>query len=278
MRINYIKSFSKMLVPPFFWNLCRNLSISFNGNRHITFHHGFKTWEEASKEISDSYADHAILEAIRSAAARVRSGEFPYERDGVLFKRVEVNWRLISIIYIHLREVKPEILSVLDFGGGLGTTYYQFVNSIKHNNLKINWVVVEQENFVKVGRDEFTSFELSFAYDVQSCKFEGKFIALALGVLQYLENPYTHLSQILAMGPEYFFVDATPFSKDGLESFAVQVVPSSIYSASYVARIFCWDDFLRVVENDYQLVLDWECTEQPDPQNIYRGAIFRKNI
>jgi len=248
----------------------------FRGNQHISFQYGFRTWEEASKKIDASYADHAILEVVRGAAARVRSGEFPYERDGVLFKQVEINWHLISLIYIHLAEVKSDRLNVLDFGGGLGTTYYQFINSFPHKNLKINWVVVEQENFVKVGQAEFTSLELFFAEAVQSCKFEGKFVALALGVLQYLEDPYKYLSEILEMGPEYFLFDATPFSNTGQESFSLQIVPSSIYHASYVARVFDWNNFRGAIEKNYELIVEWECSEQPDPQNCYRGAILRR--
>jgi putative methyltransferase (TIGR04325 family) len=181
----------------------------------------------------------------------------------------------MALFYIHLYETNSKVLNVLDFGGGLGTTHNQFLNSYPHKNLAINWIVVEQENFVSVGQTEFTSSQLRFAKDISSCSFDGKFVALALGVLQYLENPYKYLSEISKLAPAYLIIDATPFSSDSKESFSVQSVPASIYSASYVARVFNWDDLRERLEVLYELVAEWECKEQPDPRNCYKGAIFR---
>jgi putative methyltransferase (TIGR04325 family) len=59
-------------------------------------------------------------------------------------------------------------LTVLDFGGSLGSTYFQnrkFLNFIGD----LSWNIVEQPHFVKTGRLYFQNEILHFYYDVEEC-------------------------------------------------------------------------------------------------------------
>ena len=60
------------------------------------------------------------------------------------------------------------VLSVLDFGGSLGSTYYQnkkFLDSLDD----VSWNIVEQKHFVDAGKEDFEDERLRFSYDIESC-------------------------------------------------------------------------------------------------------------
>lgn len=271
-----VKKFAKTLTPPLIWSLSRKLLLKDEARQHISFIYGFESWEEASRKISHSYADESILENVRNAALQVKIGNFSYERDGVLFDNVVPNWQLNYLLFINMFETSSKTLRVLDFGGGLGTTFYQFKNSVPIKDLDIKWIVVEQENFVKLGQREFTTSELSFSYSLSPELFNDEFVALALGVLQYLKEPFDYLQQIIDLEPNYILIDATPFSPSDESSFSIQLVPKSIQASEYVAHVFTWKQILDAFGSRYYLVNEWVCSEQPDPRNFYKGAIFRK--
>lgn len=276
MPMEVVRNSVKSLTPPLIWNLLRKNLLRNKAHQHVTFKYGFKSWDDASRELQNTYADESIIEKVRTAALRVKSGEYPYERDGVLFDRVVPNWQLNSLVFMHLQQSHSSSLQILDFGGGLGTTYYQFKNSAITDNLEINWVVVEQENFTRVGQNEFSTSELSFLENLESCNFDQQFIAIALGVLQYLKDPFHYLQQIVDLNPEYIFIDSTPFSYSDVDSVSLQFVPSSIYSSAYVAHVFSWNKLYGLLGVKYQVISVWDCVEQPDPKNVYKGAIFRR--
>jgi putative methyltransferase (TIGR04325 family) len=276
MLLDIVKNSVKSLTPPLIWNLLRENLLRSKARQHVSFKYGFRSWDEASREIPNTYADESIIEKVRTAALRVKSGEYPFERDGVLFDHVVPNWQLNYLIFMHLQQSNSSSLHILDFGGGLGTSYHQFKNSTITDNLQISWVIVEQENFTRVGQREFSTRELSFLENLECCAFDQKFIAIALGVLQYLQDPFHYLQKLIDLNPEYIFIDATPFSRSGDDSISLQFVPSSIYSAAYVAHVFSWKNFITFLEIKYVLICFWDCAEQPDPKNFYKGAIFRK--
>ena len=276
MRLMRVKGMIKLVTPPVLLNFLLKHMLPNTKNHEIKFKYGFKDWESASNQIGMTYAHQTILERVRDSALKVKSGEYPYERDGFLFNELIPNWQLLSLFYYYLTNSQERSLRVLDFGGGLGTTYYQFKNSFNLQNVKVKWCVVEQPNFVKAGISDFASDELFFENDVESCELEGQFIALLIGVLQYLESPSEYLESIIDSKPEYIFIDATPFSNLDISSISIQIVPKSIYEAGYVAHVFSWNELLPHFQGHYTVLHTWTCADQPDLRNTYRGAIFKR--
>ena len=270
-----MKTHVKHFCPPILWEFLRRLRFGKKLNTSLRFHYGFDSWENATKFIGGSYSDEHIVHRVRDAALRVKSGESRYERDGVLFDHVEQNWQLLTFFFMYICDSRPSVISVLDFGGGLGTTYVQLGEFQSLSKYPKKWVVVEQPKFAEVGNLEFENSELSFVSEIENHNLDGRFVALAIGVLQYLQNPWNQVQEIVLQKPEFIFVDATPFSRDDKPSISVQVVPSSIYSASYAAHVFSWEKFCAMFEDSYLLLTEWECVHQPDPANVYKGAIFQ---
>ena len=62
---------------------------------------------------------------------------------------------------------------VIDFGGGLGTTYQQNRRFLSKINRTCQWRVVEQEKFVSIGKREFTNETLSFYSSIEEAYKDG---------------------------------------------------------------------------------------------------------
>lgn len=215
------------------------------------FYGDFATWSEALK-YSNGYNNPAILEKVKSAVLKVKSGEAVYERDSVLFDQIEYSYPLLTyLLYIALANGNK--LNVMDFGGSLGTSYFQCRNFLTHLK-SLKWNVVEQKHFVQCGKKYIEGDHLKFYDHMEACiKAERPNVLLISGVLQYLENPYQILQEMLGYGLEYIIIDRTLFI-DKPDRLTVQIVPSSIYSASYPAWFFNLNRFLTSFPNQYNEV------------------------
>src|SRR5690606_1701818 len=106
-----------------------------------------------------------------------------FERDSMLFDEVHHSFPVLAGLLRAAAE-NAGSLSVLDFGGSLGSSYYQckdFLAVIR----ELQWSVVEQEHFVRAGREEFSTDRLNFFYSIAECvESAAPNVALLSGVLQ----------------------------------------------------------------------------------------------
>jgi putative methyltransferase (TIGR04325 family) len=83
----------------------------------------FKSWQEA-KEASTGYDAENILHQVKTSLLKVKNGDAVYERDSVLFDKIEYSWELLAALMWIAAQNKGE-LHLIDFGGSLGSSYYQ---------------------------------------------------------------------------------------------------------------------------------------------------------
>jgi putative methyltransferase (TIGR04325 family) len=175
---------------------------------------------------------------------KVKEGKAIYERDSILFDKIEYSWPLLSGILLAATVDKGR-LSVLDFGGSLGSTYFQnrkFLSFIGD----LSWNIMEQPHFVETGRLYFQNEILHFYYDVEECvKKENPNVLILSSVLQYLEKPYDILDKLLSFNFPFIIIDRTPFHYKGYDRITIQRVPRRIYNASYPCWIFDYEKFLN---------------------------------
>ncbi|MBS1564959.1 MAG: methyltransferase, TIGR04325 family, partial [Bacteroidetes bacterium] len=152
----------------------------------------YPSWGAVKKE-AEGYDAGGILQKILTGAKKVKNGEAVWERDGVLLAEIEYSWPLLAHL-LWVAEQKQGRLSVLDFGGGLGTAWFQ--NRAYLDQEKTQWSVVEQEAFVKAGREEIAGGSLQFYPAIDDAiASRGRHDVLLLGcVLPYLEKPYDFLA------------------------------------------------------------------------------------
>jgi putative methyltransferase (TIGR04325 family) len=234
----------------------------------------YLTWEEV-QSVSTGYDADKILQSVKKSLLKVKNGEATYERDSVIFDEIEYSWPLLSTLM--LAAAKFGNLKVLDFGGSLGSTYYQnrkFLGELKN----VSWSIVEQENFVNVGNKDFKDDYLHFFCTVNECvEKENPDVLLLSSVLQYIEKPYELLDEILKYDFKYVVVDIAPFVLSGRSKLKLQTVHPSIYNASYPCWIFNERSFIDFfTKNKYKTIEVFKSLESQDDEIQFKGIIFKK--
>lgn len=272
------KQIIRDLTPPVLWRGMRTARTAAPAKADgIVFRGDYSSWDEAEKA-STRYDAPEILEKTRAAMLKMRNGEAVAERDSVVFDKAEYSFPLLAGL---LRATAGfGRLSVLDFGGALGSTYFQnrtFLSAVK----ELRWSVVEQPAHVACGRAEFTSNELCFYPTIDEClSVERPDVLLLSGVVQYLPNPYDFLLDVLRHGFSYVIVDRTAFMRNGTARLTVQHVPEWIYRASYPAWFLSEQRFIECFEPRYKLIASFPALDATQPEGgeaDYKGFIFELN-
>ncbi|PWT96528.1 MAG: methyltransferase, TIGR04325 family [Bacteroidetes bacterium] len=215
----------------------------------------YNNWTEAMSHCV-GYSDNLILEKVKASTLKVKEGKAVFERDSVIFDHIEYSWPLLSSL-LWVSAQNNSTIKVLDFGGSLGTSFFQ--NKLFLDKLKsVKWGVVEQENFVKCGKEFIENEQLKFYYSIEEYIHEnGLPDLLVLGcTIPYLQNPYDLLDELKSYGIPYIIIDDTPFNYENRDRLTVQKVPPSIYEASYP----CWFlDYGKVISaiRPYEIVLEF---------------------
>jgi putative methyltransferase (TIGR04325 family) len=268
-----MKQFIKSLIPPILLNTLKKVQTNKYGWKG-----NYSSWNKV-QSLSVGYDSDKILQTVRISLLAVKNGEVAYERDGVIFDKIQYSWPLLAGL-MYASSKSGGALKVCDFGGSLGSTYYQnkkFLDRISD----VSWSVVEQKHFVDVGKTEFEDNRLKFYHTaVEAIEKERSNILLLSSVLQYIENPYELLDEILESDFECILIDRTPFSK-GKERITLQVVPPSIYEASYPCRFFDKLEFLNYFNNkNFELVEEFNALDGKSDIYEFKGFILQnmKNV
>ena len=143
----------------------------------------------------------------------------------------------------------------------------------------MRWNIVEQSHHVEIGKAWFEDDHLHFYADIAECLRETQpNIALLSSVLQYLENPYSLLEQIIGLPCDFFIIDRTPFWAGLTDRLCVQSVPPNIYHASYPSWIFSKHQFLFLNETSCQIIAEFESLDNLNApvKAIWQGIILEK--
>lgn len=100
------------------------------------------------------------MNRVVESTTKVISNQAEFERDGVAFYQREYSYKVLSSI-LYVASNSKGHLNIIDFGGSLGSMYYQnkrFIQNLK----KVSWNVVEQKSFVDVGKKLACDTELNF--------------------------------------------------------------------------------------------------------------------
>lgn len=215
----------------------------------------YSTWDKA-RQYSTGYDSNVILELVRDSLLKVKNGEAVYERDSVLFDEIQYSWPLLAGL-LWIASCNGNRLNLLDFGGALGSSYFQ--NKMFLGHLKeLFWSVVEQDNFVECGKTHFENDQIKFYNDIDSCISEkSPNTALLCSVLPYVEKPYELVNDIINRNFTYIIVDRTPFLNSMMDRLTIQKVSPQIYNASYPAWFLSEPVFLGHLTAKYDKVAEF---------------------
>ncbi len=242
-----MKNILKKLIPPIFLDLLKKKSpYGFFGN--------YSSWNEAIKN-SAGYDSPEILEKVKNSLLKVKYGEAIAERDSVILDKPEYSWPALAGLLLAASN-NGNNLNVLDFGGSLGSSYFQNRKLLSHLNL--SWNIVEQKNFVDCGKKNFEDGTLKFFYTIEDClKISKPNVFFASSVIQYLEKPYEELRKILSYNFDYLIFDRTMFLENS-ERLTVQKVRPGIYNASYPAWFLNKSKCQSLISERYELIYDFD--------------------
>lgn len=233
----------------------------------------YKSWQEVEK-LSEGYSSSDILEKTLESTLKVKNGEAVFERDSFIFDKIQYSWALLACLFKVAAEHKNE-LNVLDFGGALGSHYFQNKEFLKPIKIK-KWTVVEQEHYVNAGNEKIADGVLNFVNSIDKVKDAN--VLILSSVLQYLPDPYEWLEKLINKGTDYIIIDRTAFSLENRDRLTLQVVPPSIYDAKYPAWFLDEKKFLSAFAGKYDLVTDFDVTidRVDEIPSIYKGYFFKK--
>lgn len=262
----FVRSIVKQCLPPIVLNF---LKIFLSKNFYVNY----SSWELA-EQMSKGYDSDIIIQKVKKAAKLVFNGQAIYERDSVIFDRIEYSYPLLASLMFVAANSKS--FKVIDFGGGLGTTYQQnrkFISKIKN---VCEWRIVEQEKFVAIGKSEFTNKILSFYNTIEQANKDGVDVVLFAGSICYVKNPYDFMAKAKLIKAPYIIFDRTPITNEMKDTFAVQKVPNYIYKASFPIRNFNYNNIVKFFVDEYELIEEWICNLQPDVNTTAMGFIFKR--
>ena len=218
----------------------------------VRYEGDFPSWAEASRHATGYDAD-VILARVLEATLKVKRGEAAYERDSVVFDKAEYVWPVLAgLMWVAARHQGR--LNVLDFGGALGSTYFQHRRFLE-GLAEVRWNVVVQAHFVERGNALVAEGSLRFYPDIAACLAEQTpNVVLLSGVIHYLPDPLGMLDELSRIGAAAMLIDRLPLSCLAENRLLVQRVPASIYPASYPVWVFSDSQLMTHLAKHWRLV------------------------
>jgi putative methyltransferase (TIGR04325 family) len=219
----------------------------------------YPTWAEAEAR-AGGYDAPSILERVLVAARRARDGDAAYERDGVAFAASNVEAPVLDLLQAALART-PQRLVVVDFGGALGSLYWQH-RAWLAGVPEVRWHVVEQLHFVAAGRREFANDQLRFFSTLdEACAGVAPAVLILRSVLPYLPEPYALLNEIAPRRVPAVLIDRTSIVDRPRDRITLQHVPARIYRATYPCRFFNRERLLAPFARDYALRAEYDTSD-----------------
>lgn len=237
----------------------------------------YRTWNMARNDCR-GYDHGLILEKVKAASLKVINGEAVFERDSVLFYDQEYNFNMIaSLLYVYAHEGS---LSVIDFGGSLGSTYFQNKRVLPDLELT-KWNIIEQADFVACGKELISSREkrVKFFKSADQINFRSCNCLILSSSIEYVEDPYACLRSLLDLGCKYILLDKMPLI-EGEDRLCIQATPLGIYDADYPLWLLNRDKFMKVLQENYETVFKWEMESNlwladDETEAVCRGCLLR---
>lgn len=270
-----LKKFMKNIIP---YGIVEYLQWK---RRAVHYKGDYPTWDAAVSHAS-GYDAANILDKVKSATFEVLKGNAVFERDSVLFYEEEPNYPLITAVM--RATIGKQELKILDFGGGLGSVYFQNRKFFSHFS-NVSWRIVEQKHFVDAGRELFCSYNtpVSFYFTLdEAMKGWKPDIVLLSSVLQYLPDYKAILEDIKKHNIETIVIDrCLCWCEDLPHRYCIQSVSKAIYKASYAVQLFNLQDLISVLSPEYQVDDTWfsyaDVEYLQEQEARYYGMVFSRN-
>ncbi len=227
----------------------------------------YKSWDKARKH-SIGYDDNKILKRAIHCRNWVLSGGAVYEQDLRMYHDKPFKPEsLASLLWIYSKEGK---LSVLDFGGSFGTSFYIHKDFLSP---AVRWHIVEQENYFRYGKKHYETEQLKFYQTPEQCPNSN--VLYLSGVLAYIENPYKTLRELLTLKIPYIIIDRNHFLRDlkAPTKLTIQRTNKMTVPTAFPCRLFNKKELMSAF-SDYEIIREWQEPETASEGMYYGGCLL----
>lgn len=264
-----LKSAVKAVTPPIAIRAARKLGV-IGSPAKAAMDGPFSTWAQAAAHAS-GWDSPEITAFTLATARKVRDSELAFERDGIGYDTISYSPALLSALL--LGAARYDSFDVIDFGGGLGSNFYQHRRFMSHLGQRLRrWRVVERPIFAEIGEKEFTTERLCF-YD-RLPPDTGNCVFLFTGSLHNLPEPFSALDDAAASS-DIIALDRVRISSDDTNHIFVQRPDPGLYYAA-AFPIWCLSRKHLVeylARHDFSLVEHF-----PDRVTLHDGLLFTKEL
>lgn len=242
------------------------------------FEGDYPSWDVAAR-LTSGYADSAILERTRLAVLDAQADDRVFERDSVILSRPEYSFPVLTALFWAAVRGGGR-LDVVDFGGSLGSSFFQFRRFLRAIP-DLRWGVVEQPHYVECGSRELAGEGLSFHTTIADALRELRpDVLLVSSVLQYLPTPHSTLEKMLEHEFAYVVLDRTALTAGPRDRLTIQKNPDSISPASYPAWFLKEEGLRNIFRERYRLVYDFPGHDRVlinGPRVYFHGYVFERS-
>jgi len=276
LKKNLISQIRNDWLPPI---IKRKLKLWFGSKKGSSFTGEYTSWEEAVDHCTGGYDDTDILKNVLASTLKVKLGEVAYERDGILFDKIEYSWEVLAGI-MWTASQNSGSLCVLDIGGSLGTTYFQNKKFLDHINL-LSWNIIEQPHYVKTGIKYIQDDIVRFYEDINKCLDESNpNVIIISSSLQYMPKLDNFIEKVINADASTIIIDRTFVQKTEFNKIYIQYASADI-GGNYPCYSISESWLINTLSNQYQLITDFVSLPFPELSTInsfFKGYIFQKKI
>jgi putative methyltransferase (TIGR04325 family) len=168
-------------------------------------------------------------------------------------------------------------LNVLDFGGALGSIYFQHRPFLRHLP-KVRWNIVEQHHYVEAGTRHVKDEQLRFYSTIDDCLSDNEpNVVLLSGVLQCVPDMMDIVAQINKIAAPTLILDKTTVNDSNDHMIYIEHVPPTIYQATYPCRSLSQAKLMALFAGSYNLQAIFTSLHFPELDRIksnFKGFIF----
>jgi putative methyltransferase (TIGR04325 family) len=268
-----LKAALRSLPPPLVWHAGYLLKRRFSKpEKPPGFEGPFTSWRQAVAQ-SDTWDAPEITELSLQSALAAKAGKIACEQDGIPLKDPVYSPTVLA--FLLLAAAGDGALNIVDFGGGLGSGYFQNARLLRWMSSSVRWNIVERSLFVKLGIEHFQNDALRFYSSLGEAIANSKSDSLIFtGSLQFIEEPFALINEAARSAVRILAFDRTlTWGKGDDGIFLQRPDPERYYRATYACRCFSKHRFIaRLAELGFALVEDF--TPDPYANFSHSGMIF----
>lgn len=269
--INFLLNYSR-----FIFYKCRNIKF-IRKSKQVSFKGFYLKFNNALAD-SDTYAsNNLVMEVEKTLKSYDFNKGLKYFKDGVIVDVRNFDFTFLGLLYyVNSVYLNRNNLVIVDYGGGLANLYFQNVSIFHANN--ISYYVVEQEYIVFFAKKyKLNNDRLIFVNNLSDIVESQIDIVVFGSVLNYLQNPYSVLLQVVTQKPSFIYIDRTYFALFASEDF-LRVQQNKDSNVKYPSWFFNLNNFINLMSKyGYYIIYDGRSNCDISNFSVSKSLIFQKN-